>query len=60
MGSIKIPLSLSTSKQSGAYKLYIELNPENDQPEVNFFNNIGIVDYYVRKRFKKAKSNSCF
>ncbi|MBK6573075.1 MAG: hypothetical protein IPG21_11480 [Saprospiraceae bacterium] len=60
MGSIKIPLSLSTSKQSGAYKLYIELNPENDQPEVNFFNNIGIVDYYVRKDLRKPKVTVAF
>ncbi|MGB4817910.1 MAG: C25 family cysteine peptidase [Saprospiraceae bacterium] len=60
MGSIKIPLSISTAKQSGAFKLYIELNPDNDQPELNLFNNIGIVDYYVRKDLRKPRVTVAF
>ena len=46
--AIKIPYEVSTNGQSGNYRLIIELNPGMDQPELNAFNNVAIVNYFVR------------
>lgn len=45
--SIRVPFAKSTSRQIGAYRVFVELNPDKDQPELYLFNNIGIVDYFV-------------
>lgn len=48
-----IPFKTSTGKQSGNYRLYIELNPGADQPESNFSNNVSVIEYYVRQDKRK-------
>lgn len=45
---IKIPYEISTNGQRGKNKLVIELNPNQDQKEPNTFNNVAIIEYYVR------------
>lgn len=45
---IKIPYEISTNGQSGIYKLIVELNPGQEQAETNYFNNVAIINYYVR------------
>ncbi|MCC6817137.1 MAG: hypothetical protein IT267_12050 [Saprospiraceae bacterium] len=42
-----------TLLQLGAYKLIVELNPNQDQSEFNTFNNTAIIDYYVLRDIKK-------
>lgn len=45
----KIPFSFNSSKIYGSYKLFIELNPNNDQAELNTFNNTAIIPFFVRR-----------
>ncbi len=53
LGSLKIPFSYATSSIYGAYKLFIELNPNNDQPELYSFNNTAIVSFFIRRDKRK-------
>ncbi len=47
--TIPISYEVKTNRTYGNFKLFIELNPDNDQPESNFFNNTAIVDFHVRR-----------
>ena len=60
LASIKIPFDISTTRQVGAYKLFVELNPDQDQAELFSFNNIGVIDYYVRKDIRRPKLTVVF
>lgn len=60
LASIKIPFDISTTRQVGAYKLFVELNPDQDQAELYSFNNIGVIDYYVRKDIRRPKLTVVF
>lgn len=53
LASLKIPYSFTTSLVYGAYKLFIELNPNNDQPELYTFNNTAVVSFYIRRDKRK-------
>ncbi|MCH2021491.1 MAG: C25 family cysteine peptidase [Saprospiraceae bacterium] len=35
--------------QGSTYQLLVEINPDNDQPEKHFFNNIGLMSFLVKK-----------
>ncbi len=52
---LRIPYQQKTTRQVGAYKLIVELNPRQDQKEFNLSNNIAVIDYYVRKDRRKPK-----
>ncbi|MCB0652573.1 MAG: hypothetical protein KDC85_14950 [Saprospiraceae bacterium] len=41
--------NLDTRELSGPQRMMIEINPHNDQPELNHINNIGLLDFYVEK-----------
>ncbi len=41
--------SLNTRQFIGMHNLIIEVNPHDDQPELNHSNNIGFLDFYVEK-----------
>lgn len=60
MESVEIPFSFSTSSVYGAYKLFIELNPDDDQPEGNLFNNTAILPFYVRRDILKPYMDVTF
>jgi hypothetical protein len=53
LATIPIPYEYNTSKAYGNFKLYIELNPDGDQPEAYSFNNTVIIDFFVRKDKRK-------
>ncbi|NOT38296.1 MAG: hypothetical protein HOP11_13065 [Saprospiraceae bacterium] len=44
---------IKTTRQFGPYKLIVELNPKQDQPELITFNNTAVIDYFVRKDRRK-------
>jgi hypothetical protein len=46
---IKPNLNLDTRNMSGDYLIFIEVNPNNDQPEQYKFNNLGVANFYVEK-----------
>lgn len=50
-----IPFAKNTSRQLGLYKVLIELNPEQDQKESNYSNNIAILQYFVKRDFRKPR-----
>ncbi|MBK9726766.1 MAG: hypothetical protein IPO86_01480 [Saprospiraceae bacterium] len=50
---LKIPFSFNSSSVYGPHKLFIELNPENDQPELYSFNNTAIIPFFVRRDKRK-------
>lgn len=39
----------STRNMLGHQRLVVEINPDFDQPELYFFNNIGVFDFFVKK-----------
>ena len=45
---IQITEQLNTDKLSGDYQLIIELNPNEDLPELTMCNNLGFINFYVR------------
>ena len=53
--SIRVPFAKSTSRQVGSYRVFVELNPDQDQPELYYFNNVGIVDYYVNRDRRRPR-----
>ncbi|HEX5625576.1 MAG TPA: hypothetical protein VFX48_06140, partial [Saprospiraceae bacterium] len=44
-----ISYQIGTSKRSGAHKLFIELNPDQDQAELHTFNNTTVIPFYIRR-----------
>jgi hypothetical protein len=51
--TVTIPFVFKTSSVYGAHKLFIELNPDNDQVELNTFNNTAIIPFFVRRDKRK-------
>ena len=41
-------VSFSTLNKQGNHQLLIEINPNNDQPEKYFFNNLGVISFEVK------------
>lgn len=54
-GNLRIPFAKNTSRQIGAYQLFVELNPNNDQPELHHFNNIGVINYFVARDKRRPR-----
>lgn len=50
---LKFSYQVKTTRQFGAYRLIVELNPQQDQPELITFNNTAVIDYFVRKDKRK-------
>jgi hypothetical protein len=48
-GEIIGNFSLDTRLLSGKQSMIIQINPEEDQPESNFTNNTGLIDFFVEK-----------
>ncbi|MGZ3853175.1 MAG: CARDB domain-containing protein, partial [Flavisolibacter sp.] len=46
--TINVSYPLDTRKLTGANNLYVEVNPDNDQPELYHFNNFFYRNFYVR------------
>ncbi|MCB0641748.1 MAG: hypothetical protein KDC44_08925, partial [Phaeodactylibacter sp.] len=42
-------LELNTRELSGAYSLTIDVNPDDDQPELTHINNVALLNFYVQK-----------
>ncbi len=59
-GSINFPYQIQTVRQSGAYRLVVELNPHQDQAEFITANNTAVVNYFVRKDRRKPKIRVSF
>ncbi len=53
LASVNIPFTFNTSNSYGAHKLFIELNPDNDQVELTTFNNTAIIPFFVRRDKRK-------
>ena len=53
LATVNIPFSFKTTNSYGAHKLFIELNPDNDQAELYTFNNTAIIPFYVRRDKRK-------
>ncbi|MFK7946480.1 MAG: C25 family cysteine peptidase [Saprospiraceae bacterium] len=47
--SIVAKLNLDTRNRSGNHLVNIEVNPDNDQPEMYKFNNVGVASFYIEK-----------
>ncbi|MBD0297107.1 MAG: hypothetical protein ICV84_18230 [Flavisolibacter sp.] len=50
--TLHVHYNLDTRPLSGHNNLYIEVNPDNDQPEQYHFNNIGMRNFYVAADYK--------
>ncbi len=53
LDTIHIPFSYNTSAVYGSFKLFIELNPNNDQAELYTFNNTAIIPFFVKHDKRK-------
>jgi hypothetical protein len=53
LATLEIPFSFNTSKIYGPQKLFIELNPDQDQKELYTFNNTVIIPFHVRRDRRK-------
>lgn len=53
MASLIVSQTVKTNSLRGACKLFIELNPNDDQPESVKFNNVAIVDFFVRRDVRR-------
>jgi len=53
LATLNIPFSYKTSSIFGQYTLFIELNPDNDQAELDQFNNTAVIPFYVRRDRRK-------
>lgn len=49
LATVIIPFNFQTSSIYGHYKLFIELNPDGDQPELYTFNNTAVVPFFIRR-----------
>ncbi len=47
--TLVVAWALDTRPLSGAYRMVVEANPDNDQPEQYRFNNSGIFEFFVEK-----------
>ena len=45
--SLSMVLRLPTNTMNGAQRLSIDVNPDNDQPELHHYNNVGFRNFYV-------------
>ena len=50
--------SLSTANMIGNQQILIEINPDNDQPEMYHFNNFALVDFHVFKNERNSTDPS--
>ena len=46
--SLHTSLRISTEELRGTYTLLVDVNPDEDQPELTQINNVGILSFYVR------------
>ncbi|MFM9951850.1 MAG: C25 family cysteine peptidase [Saprospiraceae bacterium] len=47
--TLVVSLNIDTRNLSGRQKLTLEINPDNDQPELSHLNNFGFYDFFVER-----------
>jgi hypothetical protein len=55
-----LDLDLDTRELAGWYELFIDLNPDEDQPEQTHFNNIGVLNFFVSRDQKNPLMDITF